>query len=100
MKITLVQRFEKALADNQLNNLVQELVDEGKQQVEVYDQFDQFRTYLREVDREDDENKVMDTMDYIVGWCSSDAQLFPNYLTNEEIDRYQEQQRLNNEGGI
>jgi hypothetical protein len=58
--------------------------------VAIYDHFEQFRTLLREAEREADENKVMDTMDRIAGWCSPASKLFEHYLTNEEIAAYRQ----------
>lgn len=44
--------------------------------------------HLRGSEREADEDKVTDVMDFIVGWCSPHQCLFPAYLTNEEIEKY------------
>ena|SRR5688500_12136334 len=81
-------RFEKAVTADSLNELVREMTAEGKSQVEIYHFFDLFRDFLRHTGREEDEDRVMDTIDYIVGPCGFGARLFPHYLTNEEIEAY------------
>lgn len=86
MDATVIARFETALADGNLGELAEELAAEGQKQVEIYDRFDQFRASLRQAGREADEDQVLDTMDSIVGWCSSP--LFPHDLSNEEIEAF------------
>jgi hypothetical protein len=81
-------RFEVALANNSLAELVRDMKAEGRIQLEIFECFEQFRALLRELAREAHEEQVMDTMDYIVGWCSPHAKLFTHYLTNEEIEAY------------
>lgn len=90
MNTTMMTRFEKALANNTLIELVREMEGEGRSQIEIYDCFEQFRQVLREAERETDEESVMDVMDCIVGCCGR-AKLFSHYLTNDEIEAYQKQ---------
>jgi len=89
MDATVLAQFETALAHGRLRDLVTELAANGQSQAEIYDRFDQFRALLREAEREADEDEVMDTMDSIVGWCSSP--LFPHDLSNEEIEAFRQQ---------
>lgn len=89
----LLARFEAALANDTLREFVREMEAEGLIQVEIYERFELFRALLRELDREADEESVMDTMDSIVGWCGPHAKLFPHSLTNEEIEAYRQSQR-------
>ncbi len=91
MNTALLSRFETALAADKLDTLVNEMAAEGASQVEILYRFDQFRALLRKTGRETEEDKVMDTMDRIDGWCSSHNKLFPHYLTNEEIEAYRMQ---------
>ena len=59
----MMARFEAALVDRTLFRLVREMEAEGQRQVEIFDCFDQFRALLREIERDADEDHVMDTMD-------------------------------------
>jgi hypothetical protein len=82
------EKFEFALSSARLDKLVEEMKNDGLSQVEIYDCFYEFYTMLKEAQREDDEDKVLDVLDRIVGWCSPHNKLFPHYLSNEEIDMY------------
>ena len=93
MDETILIRFEAALANDTLTELVREMEAEGHSQVQIYERFEQFRALLRELDREADEEQVMDTMDGIVGWCGPRVKLFPHSLTNEEIEAYRQSQK-------
>jgi hypothetical protein len=42
------------------------------------DDFEKARQFLREADREKDEDAVMDVMDFLLGWCSPHMQLPPD----------------------
>lgn len=68
------QEFENALQQekpyNQLRQLALQFAARGQTPQQVYDTFNQFRAHLREVDREEDEDLIMDVMDDICGWCS------------------------------
>lgn len=78
--MTVQDKFEEALchpkASEQLRALALELAAQGQTQQQVYDVFEQFRAYLRETEREADEDMIMDVMDCISGWCSPHARLF------------------------
>jgi hypothetical protein len=91
MNLTLQSRFESALQTENyagLIDLVHQFQAQGINQTEVYDLFRQFMLHLRETEREKNENKVTDVMDFIAGWCSPHQCLFAAYLTNEEIETY------------
>ena len=88
MDTTLLDRFEQALAINQLDSVVEELKIKGVSQVEILCLFDEFRALLRQAEREDEEDRVLDEMDCIVGHCSSHNKRFTHSLTNEEIEAY------------
>lgn len=91
MDAKLLTRFEIALSDNQLDTLVEEMKAEGYSQVEVFDKFDQFRNLLTLTGREQDEDKVLDTMDRIWGWGATDQRLFSDFLIDEKIQAYRRQ---------
>lgn len=71
--------FERALASSdrvgELRRLAQRLRDEGSQPDALLNRFEQVRQMLREAAREDDEDAVMDVMDFISGWCSPHMKL-------------------------
>jgi hypothetical protein len=71
--------FEQALASSdrvsELRRLAQRLLDEGTQPDAILKRFDQVRQSLREAAREDDEDAVMDVMDFLTGWCSPHMKL-------------------------
>lgn len=85
MDTKLLTRFESALADNQLDSLVEEMKAEGYTQVEVYDKFAQFCHLLTSAGRAEDEDRILELMDRIWGWTTTDQQLFPDFLTDEKI---------------
>ncbi len=88
MDITLLNKLEQALAINQLDRVVEELKIKGISQVEIYCLFDEFLALLRQASREDEEDRVLDEMDYIIGHCSPHKKRFTHYLTSEEIELY------------
>jgi hypothetical protein len=67
-------RFEAALTSSdrvgELRRLAQQLLDEGSHPDAVFGKFEQARQSLRLADREEDEEAVMDVMDFLSGWCS------------------------------
>ena len=72
-------RFEKALHASdpvgELRRLAQQLLDQGSKLSVVRDQFEQVRQELREAAREEDEDAVMDVLDFLTGWCSPHVRL-------------------------
>ena len=85
MNTNMLERFETALRNDVLDGLVRELEAEGMSQVEIYDYFDQFIDLLGDAEREEDEDRMMDTIGRIIGYCSPHAKLFPNFLKDEAI---------------
>jgi hypothetical protein len=77
--MTLEERFDAALHSSDrvgaLRNLAQSLLDERYLLDTVYAEFEQVRQRLREAGREDEEDAVMDVMDFLTGWCSPHARL-------------------------
>jgi hypothetical protein len=85
-------RFDAALAAGKsegLIALVRQFEAEGLKQVEIYHLFHQFMLHLRKQNCVEDENAVAETLDFIAGWCSPQAKLFPTFLCNDEIELYQ-----------
>ena len=74
-------RIQEALAGpdslNQLRLLVKKLQSEGLSNDSILQSFEQARQHLREQGREQDENVVMELMDFLVGWCSPHMKLPP-----------------------
>jgi len=90
----LQAQFEAFLSSGNLVGLVEQMKAEGFNQLEIYDSFEEFRAILRKTHREQDENVVMDIMDRLVGWCSPNAKLFTQSLSNEEIDAYRKRKAI------
>ncbi len=72
-------RFERALGSEdpvtRLRSLAESLLVEGLEPSDLVARFEAVRRELREADREQDEDAVMDVMDFLVGWCSPEADL-------------------------
>lgn len=88
MDTSVLEKFEEALVGNQLIKIVSEMKTEGMKQVEILGEFEQFRAMLRQQNREDDEDRVMDVMDLIVNGRNPLVQLFPTFLSSEEMNQY------------
>ena len=58
-----------------LRELASNLLKDGLSRDELIAQFESFREVLRREGREDEEDVVLDTMDYMVGWCSPHMKL-------------------------
>jgi hypothetical protein len=63
--------------------LAKALKAEGMAQLEMYRLFAKVRDQLEDGDPRYD--AVLDTMDFIVGFCGPQARLFDTYLSNEQI---------------
>ncbi len=87
-------RLGKALnstdSEAQLINLVEELKTEGWNQLQVYDVFETYMFSLEEQNRVAEADIVTEVVSYIYGWCPSNLKLFPNNLSNDEIEKYRE----------
>ncbi len=68
------QRIQQALNSsepvNELARFARRLLAEGQTREMVLGLFESARQQLRMEDRENQEDIVMDVMDFIVGWCS------------------------------
>jgi hypothetical protein len=54
----------------QLREAVRDLLDQGCAREALLSEMENFRSFLRETKREDDEDIVLEVMDFIVGWSS------------------------------
>ena len=95
MNVRDTERFQAALdaddAELQLYKLAEQMKRENLSQVEIWYRFAE-RLKLAPYGDDDrkDYDALADTMDCIIGFCAMDAALFPHYLTNDEIEEYQE----------
>ncbi len=68
------ERFEAALHSENpvlcLRNVVQDMVDKGRDQASLVAELEAFRTMLQAEGRDNDEDIVLDVMDFVVGFCS------------------------------
>ena len=93
MQQEILNRFKAASGQGRSNDIIKlatALQAEGLSQLEIYNLFEHYMLYLRAQEREQEEEKVADVMNRIVGWCSPHMHLFPNYLKNDEIQRYKQ----------
>jgi hypothetical protein len=78
------ERFETAFQSpdrvNALRDLVLELSRQGHTKAEIIKLFEEVLVQLREqeTEREEDEDAVMDVLDFLVGWCRPHARLLPD----------------------
>ena len=79
MDVAAVERLIAAIGQEdqgeRLRELASHLLRDGLSRDELIAQFDSFREVLRREGREDEEDVVLDTMDYVVGWCSPHMRL-------------------------
>jgi hypothetical protein len=77
--MTVDARFETALRSsdpvNELRRLAQRLLDDGSDLAVVRNAFERVRQQLRAAEREQDEDAVMDVLDFLTGWCSPHVSL-------------------------
>jgi hypothetical protein len=77
--MALDANFEKALRSSdpigELRRLAQHALDEGRELAVVREKFEQARQQLCDAAREDDEDAVMDVLDFLTGWCSPHVRL-------------------------
>ncbi len=71
--------FEEALRSpdpvDGLRALAIRLLAEGHGREDVIARFENTRAQLREVNRDAEEDIIMDVMDFLVGWCSPHARI-------------------------
>jgi len=60
---------------NQLRLLVKKLQSQGLSSDSILQLFEQARRQLREQGREQEEEVIMEIMDFLVGWCSPHMKL-------------------------
>ncbi len=59
----------------QLRSLALHLSTQGQDRETIVERFEETRQQLRQVDRETDEDAVMDVLDCLMGWCSTEMKL-------------------------
>ncbi len=59
----------------ELREYARDLLATGYPRQRLYDDFENVRAELRERGQEEQEDAVMDVMDFLVGWCSPGARL-------------------------
>jgi len=74
--------FEQALRSPHrlaaLRSLAMQCLSQGQDKAAVFERFEKVRQALRLAKREQDEDAVMEVMDFLVGWCSPHMQLPPD----------------------
>ncbi|MBP8251378.1 MAG: hypothetical protein KAX40_03370 [Herpetosiphon sp.] len=74
-----ISLFESALSSEypseKIRKVVQDLIQRNKSRDVIYEELECFRQYLLSKNRTRDENIVLDTMDYVAGWCSPSMKL-------------------------
>jgi len=77
-------RLETALREPEPSRAVHELArilrDEGMSQLEMYRLFDEFRAIHESDSDETLCDAILDTMDFISGWCSPHSRLYDTEL--------------------
>jgi hypothetical protein len=77
--MTIEPKFESAFRSSdrvgELRKIAQRLLDEGQPSAAVLRRFDHLRQQLRAAGREEEEDAVMDVMDFLTGWCSPHVKL-------------------------
>jgi hypothetical protein len=72
------QQFDEALRSEEpmwrLRELVQDMLTHGQDRNEILARLESYRSVLREAGR-DDEDVVMEVMDFLTGWCSPHMRL-------------------------
>lgn len=72
-------RIEKALASpdrvSELRQVAQRMLQEGSEANEVLGHFEEARLELRQANRGEDEDAVLEVMDFVTGWCSRHMKL-------------------------
>jgi hypothetical protein len=77
--MTLDVRIEEALRSSdrvrELRRLAHRLLDEGIKADTLLSAFERAREHLRSAHRDQEEDAVMDAMDFLTGWCSPHMKL-------------------------
>jgi hypothetical protein len=85
MEMTFEETLEEALRSPapvpQLRSLVLHLFSQGHDRAAVLELFEKTRQRLCQAGREQDEEAVMDVMDFLTGWCSPHMKFPPDQQT-------------------
>jgi hypothetical protein len=77
--VNIQAKLDQALACDQplhrLRDTVRGLLDQGHARAAIVDELERFRAVLRRAGREDDEDVVLEVMDFLVGWSSPHMKL-------------------------
>jgi hypothetical protein len=77
--MTIDARLELALRSAnrvaELRNLARQLLDDGTEREKLMGLLEQKRQRLRTDSREEEEDAIMDVMDFVSGWCSPHMRL-------------------------
>lgn len=80
------KRFNQALKSPQpiwsLREVVQDLLAQGRRRETVLADLEYFQDVLQEKEREEDEDIVLEVMDFLTGWCSPHMTLAQPPLTS------------------
>ncbi len=72
--MTIDLEIEQALADSkpleQMRSLVRQWQSRGERQSAIIDRLEHARLALHAADRDQDEDLIIEVIDFIVGWCS------------------------------
>ena len=74
MATEIQQQFSAALSSERplecLRTVVQALIEQGHERPSIERELEDFRIRLQQEGRDQDEDIVLDVMDFLVGWCS------------------------------
>ena len=74
LRTRAAERLYAAVGDEppltRLSEAVKDLLANGYTRESLYDELENLRRTLREENREDDEDVVLEVMDFLAGWCS------------------------------
>jgi hypothetical protein len=77
--MNIEDQLDEALKSEQplehLRRIVQGLLAQGQDRDAILKELENFRNVLREMGREEDEDIVLEVMDFLVGWCSPHMKL-------------------------
>ena len=72
--MTIQEQFAEALCSDRplehLSDVIRGLILQGYQQESLAEELEALRSELRTAGREQDEDTVLEVMDFLTGWCS------------------------------
>lgn len=86
-KNNVMDRLRRALDLGELREEVEALIQAGCNQGQIYIWLDNYRAQSRIEGRDEDEDRIMEVMDDVAGWCSPNSRLFETYLSEDEIEK-------------